>query len=69
MASTLSLRPVMHYFSLLSLFAAGLLASAKSATAPIVDLGSAGKYLGVVQNNGTVHSWKGNLRLIYIQCD
>ncbi|ORY92750.1 Alpha/Beta hydrolase protein [Leucosporidium creatinivorum] len=25
---------------------------------PIVDLGSAGRYLGTVQNNGTVHSWK-----------
>lgn len=30
---------------------------------PIVDLGTAGKYLGVVQNNGTVHSWKGEIEL------
>ncbi|KAI5478673.1 carboxylesterase [Pseudohyphozyma bogoriensis] len=30
-----------------------------SAEGPVVDLGSAGKWLGVVQNNGTVHSWKG----------
>lgn len=28
---------------------------------PIVDLGAAGKYLGVLQNNGTVNSWKGEL--------
>ncbi|KAJ5766243.1 secreted lipase [Penicillium nucicola] len=26
---------------------------------PIVDLGSAGRYLGTLQNNGTVQSWKG----------
>ena len=26
---------------------------------PAVDLGSAGKYIGAVTNNGTVHSWKG----------
>ncbi|KAF7364736.1 Carboxylic ester hydrolase [Mycena venus] len=32
--------------------------SAQSTTGPVVDLGSAGKYLGVLQNNGTVHSWK-----------
>ncbi|GAA6006753.1 hypothetical protein JCM10207_009083 [Rhodosporidiobolus poonsookiae] len=25
---------------------------------PVIDLGSAGKYKGVVQNNGTVYSWK-----------
>ncbi|GAA6006764.1 hypothetical protein JCM10207_009088 [Rhodosporidiobolus poonsookiae] len=25
---------------------------------PVVDLGTAGKYKGTVQNNGTVHSWK-----------
>jgi hypothetical protein len=47
------------HLSVLSLIAAGSLASAKSTAGPIVDLGTAGKYLGVVQNNGTVHSWKG----------
>lgn len=26
---------------------------------PVVDLGKYGKFLGTVQNNGTVHSWKG----------
>jgi hypothetical protein len=30
-----------------------------SSSAPVVDLGKYGKYKGVVQNNGTVHSWKG----------
>ena len=29
------------------------------AQGPVVDLGVAGKYLGVLQNNGTVASWKG----------
>ncbi|GAA6040941.1 hypothetical protein JCM8097_003199 [Rhodosporidiobolus ruineniae] len=32
--------------------------SSSSSNAPIVDLGMAGKWKGVVQNNGTVHSWK-----------
>lgn len=33
--------------------------SSSSSSAPVVDLGKYGKYKGVVQNNGTVHSWKG----------
>ncbi|GAA6042967.1 hypothetical protein JCM8097_000026 [Rhodosporidiobolus ruineniae] len=32
--------------------------SSWSSDAPVVDLGKAGKWKGVVQNNGTVHSWK-----------
>lgn len=34
-------------------------ANSDSATGPIVDLGKAGRYLGILQNNGTVESWKG----------
>lgn len=30
-----------------------------NADGPVVDLGRYGKWLGTVQNNGTVHSWKG----------
>lgn len=26
---------------------------------PVIDLGRAGRYRGIVQNNGTVKSWKG----------
>ncbi|KAL0768320.1 hypothetical protein CaCOL14_009295 [Colletotrichum acutatum] len=37
---------------------AGIPASG-NATNPVINLGSAGSYLGVVQNNGTVASWKG----------
>ncbi|GAA5901158.1 hypothetical protein JCM6882_006132 [Rhodosporidiobolus microsporus] len=33
--------------------------SSSSSSAPVVDLGKYGKYKGTVQNNGTVHSWKG----------
>jgi len=33
--------------------------SCGNATNPVINLGSAGSYLGVVQNNGTVASWKG----------
>jgi len=32
---------------------------ANSDGAPVVDLGKNGKWKGTVQNNGTVHSWKG----------
>ncbi|KAK1565838.1 Carboxylesterase [Colletotrichum navitas] len=39
--------------------AAATLAPNGNATNPIVNLGSAGSYLGVLQNNGTVVSWKG----------
>ena len=34
-------------------------ANSDNATGPIVDLGKAGRYLGILQNNGTVESWKG----------
>jgi hypothetical protein len=33
--------------------------SSASIDGPVVDLSKAGKYLGIMQNNGTVHSWKG----------
>ncbi|GJN90505.1 hypothetical protein Rhopal_003516-T1 [Rhodotorula paludigena] len=33
-------------------------ASSGDAGGPVVDLGKYGKWLGTVQNNGTVHSWK-----------
>ncbi|KAG8629190.1 hypothetical protein KVT40_003055 [Elsinoe batatas] len=34
-------------------------ATTGNATNPVVNLGSAGTYVGVIQNNGTVASWKG----------
>ncbi|KAJ7623771.1 Alpha/Beta hydrolase protein [Roridomyces roridus] len=43
---------------LFALLLTASLTSAATTTGPVVDLGAAGKYLGVVQNNGTVHSWK-----------
>ncbi|KAJ7098313.1 Alpha/Beta hydrolase protein [Mycena epipterygia] len=36
-----------------------VVASALAASGPTIDLGAAGKYIGVLQNNGTVESWKG----------
>ncbi|KAJ6532702.1 Alpha/Beta hydrolase protein, partial [Mycena vulgaris] len=33
--------------------------AASALAAPTIDLGAAGKYIGVLQNNGTVESWKG----------
>lgn len=35
-----------------------------SSGGPVVDLGQYGKWLGTVQNNGTVHSWKGVSRAV-----
>ena len=35
-----------------------------SSGGPVVDLGQYGKWLGTVQNNGTVHSWKGVFRVV-----
>ncbi|KAJ7462028.1 Alpha/Beta hydrolase protein [Mycena latifolia] len=41
-------------------FLVSLSVSALAASGPpTVDLGAAGKYIGVLQNNGTVESWKG----------
>lgn len=43
-------------------------ASSGNAGGPVVDLGKYGKWLGTVQNNGTVHSWKGTSSLASCSC-
>ncbi|ESK93149.1 hypothetical protein Moror_1085 [Moniliophthora roreri MCA 2997] len=48
----------MKYFAFLA-FALPVFSASTPVESPTIDLGDAGTYVGILQNNGTVESWKG----------